>query len=119
MARIASGEAAEGDSSDMPVDANDDDADDAEEFPPNEAVDEDAAVATEQQREDLGIFETLFKGKTVFLSREVPRDSLVFVITAFGGTVGWADAETSPFDETNEVRFCMLVIEGNADSMAH
>ena len=33
--------------------------------------------------------QNLFKGLKFFLNREVPRESLVFVIRSFGGTVSW------------------------------
>ncbi|CAM0949343.1 unnamed protein product [Alopecurus aequalis] len=43
----------------------------------------------------------LFKSLKFYLSREVPRESLLFIIPAFGGTVSW-EGEGSPFDETDE-----------------
>ena len=73
-------------------------------FPPNEADAEDAGAADAEAAEDLSVYETLFKGRFFFLSREVPRESLEFVIRAFGGSVGWADEETSPFGENDSVR---------------
>ncbi|KAK4363164.1 hypothetical protein RND71_018405 [Anisodus tanguticus] len=44
---------------------------------------------------------TLLKDIKVFLSREVPRESLLFVIPAFGGIVSW-DGEGAPFKETDQ-----------------
>ncbi|KAL8153894.1 hypothetical protein V2J09_011654 [Rumex salicifolius] len=44
---------------------------------------------------------SLFKNMKFFLNREVPRESLLFVIPAFGGTVSW-QGEGAPFDETDE-----------------
>ncbi|EPS64320.1 hypothetical protein M569_10461, partial [Genlisea aurea] len=43
----------------------------------------------------------LFKNMKFFLSREVPRESLLFVIAAFGGTVSW-EGEGAPFDESDD-----------------
>ncbi|KAJ7974619.1 Pescadillo-like [Quillaja saponaria] len=43
----------------------------------------------------------LFKNMKFFLSREVPRESLVFIIPAFGGVVSW-EGEGSPFKESDE-----------------
>ncbi|CAM6103012.1 unnamed protein product [Calypogeia fissa] len=43
----------------------------------------------------------LFKGLKFFLAREVPRESLLFVIRCFGGAVSW-DGEGSPLEETDE-----------------
>ncbi|XP_010551917.1 PREDICTED: pescadillo homolog [Tarenaya hassleriana] len=43
----------------------------------------------------------LFKGMKFFLSREVPRESLLFVIPSFGGVVSW-EGEVAPFKEDNE-----------------
>ncbi|XWS32738.1 hypothetical protein CRYUN_Cryun22dG0015300 [Craigia yunnanensis] len=38
----------------------------------------------------------LFQNKKIFLSREVPRESLLFVIPAFGGIVSW-EGDGAPF----------------------
>lgn len=48
----------------------------------------------------LSSFQSLFANKVFFLSREVPRNSLEFVIRAFGGKVGWDStiASGSPFN---------------------
>nr|AGG84230.1 pescadillo [Nicotiana benthamiana] len=43
----------------------------------------------------------LLKDVKFFLSREVPRESLLFVIPAFGGIVSW-DGEGAPFKETDQ-----------------
>ena len=62
-------------------------------------------------------FRNLFKGCVFFLSREVPRDSLEFVISCFGGRVGYAGPgsavkENDPSithvitDRPNIVRIC-------------
>ncbi|RAL38638.1 unnamed protein product [Cuscuta campestris] len=44
---------------------------------------------------------TLFKGLKLFLSREVPRESLLFIIPAFGGVVSW-EGEGAPFNESDQ-----------------
>ena len=44
---------------------------------------------------------TLFKNLKIFLNREVPRESLVFMIRAFGGQVSW-DSMVSPGATFNE-----------------
>ncbi|CAA7394726.1 unnamed protein product [Spirodela intermedia] len=44
---------------------------------------------------------SLFKNLKFFLGREVPKDSLLFIIPAFGGTVSW-EGDGSPFGETDE-----------------
>ncbi|KAJ3688184.1 hypothetical protein LUZ61_017348 [Rhynchospora tenuis] len=44
---------------------------------------------------------TLFKNLKFFLSREVPREALLFIIPAFGGVVSW-EGEGAPFEETDE-----------------
>ncbi|KAI8009667.1 hypothetical protein LOK49_LG06G02432 [Camellia lanceoleosa] len=44
---------------------------------------------------------TLLKNMKFFLSREVPRESLLFAIPAFGGVVTW-EGEGSPFNESDQ-----------------
>ncbi|MBA0640843.1 hypothetical protein Goklo_023745 [Gossypium klotzschianum] len=43
----------------------------------------------------------LFQNKKIFLSREVPRESLLFVIPAFGGIVSW-EGDGAPFAESDD-----------------
>ncbi|KAH6788286.1 pescadillo-like protein [Perilla frutescens var. frutescens] len=57
-------------------------------------------------REDEDDLETqqcknLFKNLKFFLSREAPRESLLFIIPAFGGTVSW-EGEGAPFEEFDQ-----------------
>ncbi|KAG0340480.1 mRNA-binding ribosome synthesis protein nop7 [Podila horticola] len=49
-------------------------------------------------------FQSLFANCVIFLSREVPRYSLEFVLRALGAQVGWDKVlgEGSPFDENDE-----------------
>ena len=54
--------------------------------------------ATEEAKkeiEQLKTLQTLFKNHKIFLNREVPRESLVFMIRAFGGQVSW-DSMAAP-----------------------
>ncbi|XP_043726284.1 pescadillo homolog [Telopea speciosissima] len=44
---------------------------------------------------------SLFKNLKFFLSREVPRESFLFIIPAFGGLVSW-EGDGSPFKESDE-----------------
>ncbi|KAI3677640.1 hypothetical protein L6452_36906 [Arctium lappa] len=54
-----------------------------------------------EEDEETKACKTLFKNMTFFLSREVPRESLLFVITAFGGVVSW-EGDGAPFEESNQ-----------------
>ncbi|XP_057441146.1 pescadillo homolog [Lotus japonicus] len=60
-------------------------------------------VAGEEVEEDQDTREckNLFKNMKFFLSREVPRESLLFVIPAFGGTVSW-EGKGAPFGESDQ-----------------
>lgn len=59
------------------------------------------AAATDDDDVETRECKTLFKDIKFFLSREVPRESLLFVIPAFGGIVSW-DGEGAPFKETDQ-----------------
>lgn len=59
------------------------------------AEDEEARALLKKQR-DLKQFTTLFANKVFFISREVPRETVEFVILCFGGKIGWEGAG-SPF----------------------
>lgn len=57
---------------------------------PDEFEDEDEAVDSSKLTfHQMVKLQNLFKGLKFFLNREVPRESLVFVIRSFGGTVSW------------------------------
>lgn len=58
-------------------------------------------VDEEDEDEEKKVCRTLFKDLKFFLGREVPRESLLFVIQAFGGVVSW-DGDGAPFKETDE-----------------
>ncbi|KVG91779.1 hypothetical protein Ccrd_026109 [Cynara cardunculus var. scolymus] len=59
------------------------------------------AADENDEDEETKACKTLFKDMTFFLSREVPRESLLFVITAFGGVVSW-EGDGAPFEESNQ-----------------
>lgn len=58
-------------------------------------------AANEPEDEGMDSSVKLFKEFKFFLGREVPREALLFVIRAFGGTVSW-DGEGAPFPESDE-----------------
>ncbi|KAB1206062.1 hypothetical protein CJ030_MR7G009291 [Morella rubra] len=55
----------------------------------------------DEEDEDTMECKKLFKDLKLFLSREVPRESLLFVIPAFGGVVSW-EGEGAPFKEADQ-----------------
>uniref|UniRef100_A0A0D6QUE6 Pescadillo homolog n=1 Tax=Araucaria cunninghamii TaxID=56994 RepID=A0A0D6QUE6_ARACU len=55
----------------------------------------------EDDDEETKACRTLFKGFKFFLGREVPRESLLFVIPAFGGVASW-EGDGAPYKETDE-----------------
>ncbi|XP_062106928.1 pescadillo homolog [Humulus lupulus] len=55
----------------------------------------------DEEDEDTKECKKLFKNMKFFLSREVPRESLLFVIPAFGGMVSW-EGDGAPYDENDE-----------------
>ncbi|XP_055823450.1 pescadillo homolog [Solanum dulcamara] len=59
------------------------------------------AVEADEDDSETRECKTLFKDIKFFLSREVPRESLLFVIPSFGGSVSW-DGEGAPFKETDQ-----------------
>lgn len=59
------------------------------------------AADENDEDEETKACKTLFQNMTFFLSREVPRESLLFVITAFGGVVSW-EGDGAPFEESNQ-----------------
>ncbi|KAK9272607.1 hypothetical protein L1049_002982 [Liquidambar formosana] len=61
---------------------------------------EDAAGEDEDDEETMKC-KSLFKNMKFFLSREVPRESLLFVIPAFGGVVSW-EGDGAPFKESDQ-----------------
>jgi len=66
-----------------------------------------------EKEEEEKQFKNLFSKCIFFLSREVPRDSLEFVIRCFGGRVSW---DGGPFEESNESITHSIV---DRDSQSH
>lgn len=56
------------------------------------------------EAEKVKTLKTLFKGLKVFLNREVPRESLVFILRCFGADVSWDKLlfVGATFDECDE-----------------
>eukprot|EP00057_Strongylocentrotus_purpuratus_P034654 XP_796089.3 PREDICTED: pescadillo [Strongylocentrotus purpuratus] len=52
-------------------------------------VDEETVKKAREERDDMKRFKKLFEGCKFFLSREVPREAITFVIRCFGGQVSW------------------------------
>ena len=72
-----------------------------EEYQLEEAfAEDDEAKALLQKQMELKQFTTLFNDKVFFISREVPRESVEFVILCFGGKIGW-EGEGSPYSYTD------------------
>ncbi|TKY63217.1 Pescadillo-like protein [Spatholobus suberectus] len=55
----------------------------------------------DEEDQDTKECKKLFKNMKFFLSREVPRESLLFVIPAFGGILSW-EGEGAPFGESDQ-----------------
>ncbi|KAF7819534.1 pescadillo-like protein [Senna tora] len=55
----------------------------------------------DEEDQDTRECKKLFKDMKFFLSREVPRESLLFIIPAFGGIVSW-EGEGAPFGESDQ-----------------
>lgn len=67
--------------------------------------------------EEVLALEKLFSGMKFFLNREVPRESLTFVIRSFGGQVSW-DKNLFPgatYDETDPTITHQIVDRSNID----
>ena len=58
-------------------------------------------IEAKKEIESLKKLKNLFKNTKIFLNREVPRESLVFMIRAFGGQVSW-DSTVAPGATFNE-----------------
>jgi len=80
---------------------------DLDEFPAEVgSKEEELQKEAKQIAEEEESFQYLFRGTKIYLSREVPRDSLVFIIKCFGGEVSWDEtvAINSTFKEDdNEI----------------
>ncbi|MCO5611119.1 hypothetical protein L7F22_065369 [Adiantum nelumboides] len=68
---------------------------------PVEVNDEGQTEVEEDEDEDTRHCKGLFNNLKFFLGREVPRESLLFLIRASGGVVSWA-GDKAPFEESDE-----------------
>ncbi|KAM7509172.1 hypothetical protein LguiA_019625 [Lonicera macranthoides] len=59
------------------------------------------AAGEDDDDEETKECKNLLKNMKFFLSREVPRESLLFVIPAFGGVVSW-EGEGAPYKESDQ-----------------
>lgn len=77
---------------------NIDDDEEEEENEENNNTEEAEVFQSEifQENKELNEFQNLFSNCCFFLSREVPKESLEFVIRCFGGKVSW-DGELAPY----------------------
>jgi pescadillo protein len=78
---------------------------DSEQFAkPDNFEDNEENTSSELTFHQLVKLQNLFQGLKFFLNREVPRESLVFVIRCFGGLVSWDKTlyVGSTFDENDE-----------------
>ncbi|XP_052228720.1 pescadillo homolog isoform X2 [Dreissena polymorpha] len=75
-----------------------------DEFPASETDDPELVELAKQERDKLSKFQNLFKGLKFFLNREVPRETLVFIIRSFGGEVSWHESQAVGYSypETDE-----------------
>ena len=71
---------------------------------PMNSDDPDKKEAALKEALELKQLQTLFKGLRFFLGREIPRDSIVFMIRAFGGEVSWDSTISAgaTFDENDQ-----------------
>lgn len=67
-------------------------------------MDEDVAAAADNEQRVTAV-QSLFRGKKVFLNREVPREMFCFLLRCCGAEVSWdataAGGDTAPFPETD------------------
>ncbi|XP_022344968.2 pescadillo homolog [Crassostrea virginica] len=75
-----------------------------DEFPALETDDPDRVEKAKVEAEKINKLQNLFKGLKFFLNREVPRETLVFIIRSFGGEVSWhkSVAVGASFPESDE-----------------
>ncbi|KAJ7524977.1 hypothetical protein O6H91_17G030700 [Diphasiastrum complanatum] len=65
------------------------------------AIIEKEDTVEEEEDEETKLCKGLFKDLKFYLSREVPRESLLFVIRGFGGSVSW-DGRGAPYEESDD-----------------
>lgn len=84
---------------------------------PVEGEDIEKMEAREKEQQQLEAQKKLFAGLKFFLNREVPRESLAFVIRCFGGEVSWDKSVCigSTFEVTDETITHQIVDRPNID----
>uniref|UniRef100_A0A3B3B9Z8 Pescadillo homolog n=1 Tax=Oryzias melastigma TaxID=30732 RepID=A0A3B3B9Z8_ORYME len=84
---------------------------------PTEEEDLEKAEAREKEQVQLETQKKIFEGLKFFLNREVPRESLAFVIRCFGGNVSWDKSVCigSTYDVTDETITHQIVDRPNVD----
>ncbi|XP_041793147.1 pescadillo [Chelmon rostratus] len=84
---------------------------------PVEGEDIEKMEAREKEQKQQEIQKKLFEGLKFFLNREVPRESLAFVIRCFGGEVSWDKSVCigSTYEVTDETITHQIVDRPNVD----
>uniref|UniRef100_A0A8C4H350 Pescadillo homolog n=1 Tax=Dicentrarchus labrax TaxID=13489 RepID=A0A8C4H350_DICLA len=84
---------------------------------PDEGEDIEKLEAREKEQKQLEAQKKLFDGLKFFLNREVPRESLAFVIRCFGGEVSWDKSVCigSTYEVTDETITHHIVDRPNVD----
>lgn len=84
---------------------------------PIEGEDMENMEAREQEQKQQETQTKLFEGLKFFLNREVPRESLAFIIRCFGGQVSWDKSVCigSTYDATDETITHQIVDRPNTD----
>uniref|UniRef100_A0A8C7ZE92 Pescadillo homolog n=1 Tax=Oryzias sinensis TaxID=183150 RepID=A0A8C7ZE92_9TELE len=84
---------------------------------PTEEEDLEKVEAREKEQMQLETQKKIFEGLKFFLNREVPRESLAFVIRSFGGEVSWDRSVCigSTYEATDETITHQIVDRPNVD----
>ncbi|PWA19581.1 hypothetical protein CCH79_00006978 [Gambusia affinis] len=84
---------------------------------PDEGEDMEKMEAREKEQKLLETQKKIFEGLKFFINREVPRESLAFVIRCFGGQVSWDKSVCigSTYDVTDETITHQIVDRPNVD----
>uniref|UniRef100_M3ZZU4 Pescadillo homolog n=1 Tax=Xiphophorus maculatus TaxID=8083 RepID=M3ZZU4_XIPMA len=84
---------------------------------PDEGEDMEKMEAREKEQKQLETQKKIFEGLKFFINREVPRESLAFVIRCFGGQVSWDKSVCigSTYDVTDETITHQIVDRPNVD----
>ncbi|XP_054905132.1 pescadillo [Poeciliopsis prolifica] len=84
---------------------------------PDEGEDMEKMEAREKEQKQLETQKKILEGLKFFINREVPRESLAFVIRCFGGQVSWDKSVSigSTYDVTDETITHQIVDRPNVD----